>query len=151
MKIHWNFQTPSLKIRNVYIYELFFWCRYRGPSQCTRCQCVDPNDLESLVCVSLIHRSSIFLLVKVLTKNTELCREHRPGFFLREKGCQDHRNRANASLAFTPSCWKLSNVQNAHLFWRMGRYAQIVSMATALLQPHAFVRIRPSLCQQSAP
>ena len=109
------------------------------------------NHWYHCITVSLIHRSSIFRLVKGLTKNTELCREHRPGFFLREKGCQDHRNRANASLAFTPSCWKVSNVQNTHLFWRMGRYAQIVSMATALLQPHAFVRIRPSLCQQSAP
>eukprot|EP00913_Durusdinium_trenchii_P016994 g15979.t1 len=43
--------------------QYFEVLQYRGPSQCTRCQC--------------------------LAQNTELCREVRPGFFLREQGCQD--------------------------------------------------------------
>ena len=30
-----------------------------------------------------------WLIKSGLTQNTDLCREHRPGFFLREKGCQD--------------------------------------------------------------
>ena len=37
------------------------------------------------------------------------------------------------------------------LSWRTGKYVQIVPMATALLQPHAYVRTRHSLYQPSAP
>eukprot|EP00931_Biecheleriopsis_adriatica_P086783 TRINITY_DN61374_c0_g1_i1.p1 TRINITY_DN61374_c0_g1~~TRINITY_DN61374_c0_g1_i1.p1 ORF type:complete len:649 (-),score=96.69 TRINITY_DN61374_c0_g1_i1:131-2077(-) len=43
--------------------QYFEVLEYRGPSQCTRCQC--------------------------LNLNAEICREHRAGFSLREKGCRN--------------------------------------------------------------
>ncbi|CAE8597041.1 unnamed protein product, partial [Polarella glacialis] len=45
--------------------QYFEVLKYRGPSQCTRCQC--------------------------LNLRSETCRESRPGFYLREKGCQDNQ------------------------------------------------------------
>ncbi|CAK9088105.1 unnamed protein product [Durusdinium trenchii] len=52
--------------------QYFEVLQYRGPSQCTRCQC--------------------------LAQNTELCREVRPGFFLREQGCQDGKICTNCAF-----------------------------------------------------
>lgn len=45
-----------------------------------------------------------------LTQNSELCREYRPGFFLREKGCQDMGS--SGGLRWLQCSWTLSLFAN---------------------------------------